>query len=185
MDKNGGIKIMPKRVPLLPIAPDKWRSLGAVTFPKQKPVFPEDPANPNKAEVPGIYLLVFDNGYVYVGQTGRLRGRFGDYHTPTQGTEHEHVMHYILLDARDAKVEVKVKVFTEGDLSEESTRLGLEAYEKDAAKKAKHLLLNEGGRGHGHYLRFKIEYHKDMLEKATAELQSWNLNAQKRVSNTV
>src|SRR2546425_9953282 len=169
---------------LLPIAPEKWRCLGCVTFTKGKPLFPEDPTNPSKAKVPGIYRLTFDNGYIYIGQTGRLRGRFGDYRTPTEGNEHEHVMHYILLDASDAKVKVEVEVFTEGDLSEESTRLGLEEVEKDAARKAKRLVLNEGGLGRGHYLTFQIKYHEKMLEKARVELQSWNLNAQNGVSNT-
>jgi hypothetical protein len=76
-------------------------------------------------------------------------------------------MNRILLDARGAKVEV----FTEGDLSQRSTRCDLEDAAKECAKRANLPLLNKGGLGYGHYLKFKIKYHEEMLAKATVELQ--------------
>jgi hypothetical protein len=38
--------------------------------------------------------------------------------------------------------------------------------DRRAATKAGLPLLNKGGQSRGHYLKFKISYHKDMLAKA-------------------
>lgn len=153
----------------MPIAPEEWRCLGTVTFHNGKPVFPEDPTNPSKAVVPGIYRLTFDNEYIYIGQTKRMRERFNEYCAPAPGVELEHVIHYILLDAGGAKVEV----FTDlpGKVGEGPRALETAA-KKDAIAKKLLLLNDKRGLGHRHYLRFRIKYHEKMLCKSLADLEA-------------
>jgi hypothetical protein len=63
----------------------------------------------------------------------------------TSGTEQEHILRYVLMDAHGAKVEV----FTGSEMSDCKKRLKLEGEEKTAAINAGWPLLN------GHYLSFK------------------------------
>lgn len=163
----------------MPIAPDKWRSLGAITVDdKSEPQFPPD-LLAFQTKVPGNYRLTFTKDgqiYVYIGKTKDLRRRLGDYRTPTLGTEQEHVLHYILIDACGAKVEV----ITESDLPDGTTRHTLETEEHAAAiEDDRVLLLNKRGQGRGHYLTFKRIYHEKMLAAADEELKSWSASAQR------
>jgi hypothetical protein len=79
-------------------------------------------------------------------------------------------VHYILLDAGGATVEVIPEC---GEI----TRHALEKAEQTAAIKAELPLLNTGGRSRGHYLKFKVKYHEDMLVKSRAEFESWSAGA--------
>jgi hypothetical protein len=160
-------------VRFMPTASDKWHSLGAVTISKKGvPEFPALPSFPTESarKVPGVYRLTFKNGHIYIGKAKDLRGRFANYRTPTSGTEQEHVLRYILLDAGGATAEV----IPESSLPSGVTRHALEKEEQGAAIKKGLPLLNTGGLSRGHYLKFKIKYHEDMLAKAHVELESWN-----------
>jgi hypothetical protein len=157
--------------------PDKWHSLGAVSISNRGvPEFPSLPnfpaeAIPTTKGVSGVYRLTFNNGHIYIGKAKNLRVRFGNYRKPTSGTEQEHVVRYILLDAGGATVEVIPE-------SSQITRHALEKAEQTAAIKAGLPVLNTGGRSRGHYLKFKVKYHEDMVLKSRAELKSWNAGAQ-------
>lgn len=119
---------------------DEWYSLGAVKISEGVPEFPSLPnfpaeSIPTTKVVPGVYRLTFDNGYIYIGKAKNLRLRFGNYRKPTSGTEQEHVIRYILLDAGGATVAVIPE-------SNEITRHALEKAELTAAIKAGKPLLN-------------------------------------------
>jgi len=154
---------------------DKWHSLGAVSISNKGvpefPLLPNFPAESATKGVPGVYRLTFNNGHIYIGKAKNLRLRFGNYRSPTSGTEQEHVIRYILLDAGGATVEV----IPETSLI---TRHARERAEQTAAIKAGKPLLNTGGRSRGHYLKFKVQYHADMVLKSRAELKSWNAGTQ-------
>jgi hypothetical protein len=163
----------------MPLAPSRWRSLGFITVDeKGKPQFPAElltyPTN-----VPGNYRLTFSKDghtYSYIGKTKDMRRRLGEYRTPTLGTEQEHILHYILIDAGG----VTVEIIPESDLPDGTTRHALESEEHAAAMKDHRvLLLNKRGRGRGHYLKFKRRYHEKMLAAADEELNNWNANAQR------
>jgi excinuclease UvrABC nuclease subunit len=155
---------------------NKWHSLGSVSISnKGVPEFPPLPNLPAESiltakSIPGVYRLTFNNGHIYIGKAKNLRLRFGNYRSPTSGTEQEHVVRYILLDAGGATVEV----IPESSLV---TRHALERAEQTAAIKAGLPLLNTGGRSRGHYLKFKVKYHEDMLAKSRAELENSNTGA--------
>lgn len=144
-----------------------WRKYGdgIVTVAQGAPLFPKEPKDPNKPKVPGIYRLTLNNGYTYIGKAGDLPLRFGNYRKPTQGTEQEHIVHYALLEARGATVDV----FTDGDLSCGSARSMLE---KAAIQAAPGRLLNKrkGYPIDPYYLTLKIKYHTEMLATATEAL---------------
>ncbi len=127
--------------------------------------FPREPRDAKHPKVPGIYRLSLNNGYAYIGKASDLPSRFSNYRRPTQGTEQEYVVHYALLEAGGAAVEV----VTDGDLSCGSVRGMLE---KAAIQAATGPLLNKrkGLPIDPYYLRLKIRYHSEMLAEAAKAL---------------
>jgi hypothetical protein len=145
-----------------------WRPFGdgIVRVVKGVIVFPREPRDTKHPKVPGAYRLSFNNnGYIYIGKAGDLRSRFSNYRRPTQGTEGEYIVHYALLEAGGATVDV----VTDGDLSCGSVRSMLE---KAAIQGATGRLLNrkKGLAVDPYYLRLKIRYHSEMLAEATKTL---------------
>ncbi len=146
-----------------------WRKYGdgVVRIQQGAPLFPKEPKCQEKPKVPGIYRLTLNNGYIYIGKAGDLPQRFSNYHKPTQGTEQEYIVHYALLEACGATVDV----VTDGDLSCGSVRSMLE---KAAIQAAVGRLLNKrkGRPIDPYYLKLKMRYHKEMLASVTEELAS-------------
>jgi hypothetical protein len=146
-----------------------WRKYGdgVVRIHQGAPVFPKEPKNRKKPGVPGIYRLTLDNGYTYIGKAGDLPQRFSNYRKPTQGTEQEYIVHYALLEACGATVDV----FTDGDLSCGSV---LSMLERAAIQAAMGPLLNKKRDRpvDPYYLKLKMRYHKEMLASVTKELAS-------------
>jgi hypothetical protein len=153
---------------------------GELVFPRlpmfrSECVITETKVGHTSKKVPGIYRLTFDKDgkkYVSIGKAGDFNARFYCYRKPTRGTEQEHVLRLILLDAGGATVDV----IPECDLG--TMRHQAEREEQDRAIDDKEmLLLNEiegrQGRGYGHYLKFKVAYHEKALEEARRELKKW------------
>jgi hypothetical protein len=145
-----------------------WRAYGTsvVSITNDLPVFPTEPKPLNMTQVPGLYRLTFNNGYVYIGKAGHLPARLGNYRSPTQGTEQEHVLKLVLLNAGGATLEV----ITAQELVDGRVRHKWETEEIQAAIEQGLNLLNKGGRGYRHYLEFKVKYYETMLAHARAEL---------------
>jgi hypothetical protein len=144
-----------------------WRPFGdgIVRVVQGKIVFPKEPREARQAKVPGVYRLSLNNEYSYIGKASDLMSRFRNYRKPTQGTEQEYIVHYALMEAGGARVDV----VTDGDLSCGSVRGVLE---KAAIQTATGQLLNKkrGLRIDPYYLTLKIRYHREMLAEATKAL---------------
>ncbi|MFZ0772342.1 MAG: hypothetical protein WAN08_13070 [Candidatus Sulfotelmatobacter sp.] len=165
-------------------APRKWAEASIVggkpQFPSLATFRPECiRAGDRGKEVPGIYrLTVWKSGrrFVWIGQTKDLqRCPFKDYFKtkPDDGVERDNVVHDVLADAES----VKVEFIPECDLGAGITRKTAEAQEQNRAIDDNEYLLNKcGGRsglGYGHYLKFKVAYHKRIGEGAERELGNW------------
>jgi hypothetical protein len=164
----------------MPVAPRQWVLVGPATIANGKPQFPALPTfrpecRTEEGKVPGIYRLTFNNGCVYIGEACDLQARFDNYCSPTQGTEQEHILRDILVDTGGAEVEV----IPQCDLLPKGIkRRKAEREEQKRAIEDERLLLNKCGKecglGRGLYLRFKVEYHKKMVDEAEGELKAWN-----------
>ena len=150
---------------MMPLGFNNWQLVGTITAENRIPLRLECTFPIN---VPGVYRLTFANGYIYIGEAKDLRARFRNYRAPTSGTEQEHVIRYILLDAGSATIDV---ITGEGFVDRKQRRKR-ETDEKNTALRAKVPLLNKGGLACPHYLRFKIKYHEDMLAEARAEFDA-------------
>ncbi len=144
-----------------------WRRFGdgIVRLDQGVLQFPKESKDPKRPKLPGIYRLTLKNGYTYIGKAGDLSQRFGNYRKPTQGTEQEYIVHYALMEAGEATVDV----VTDDALSCGSARSMLE---KAAIQAATGSLLNKrkGYQIDPYLLKLKIRYHKEMLAEATKAL---------------
>lgn len=147
-----------------------WRLYGngIVAVHNGLPVFPQEQSERLGGPLPGVYRLTLNDGYIYIGQTNDLRRRFREYRRPTQGTEQEYVIRYLLVNAGGARVEVLVGSATNAA----QARRAAEKSEIERSKQEGQLLLNRGGRGYPHYLRFRVKYYEEMLAVANDQLEA-------------
>lgn len=153
------------------VAPTGWQSVGTFTVQNGIPV-PPKPRFP--LNVPGLYRLRFANGYVYIGQARNLEARLGNYVSPTDGTEQEHVIRYFLLDAGSAEIDVIIGPQF-GTVTKPKGLRKRETQEKKTAIATGDQLVKAGRACSREYLRWKIKYHEDMLAKSRAK---WNAGTQ-------
>jgi hypothetical protein len=118
--------------------------------------------------------LRFANGYVYIGQARNLEARLGNYVSPTDGTEQEHVIRYFLLDAGSAEIDVIIGPQF-GTVTKPKGLRKRETQEKKTAIATGDQLVKAGRACSREYLRWKIKYHEDMLAKSRAK---WNAGTQ-------
>lgn len=149
----------------------KWRPLGNITIADGNPHLPQE-ACEFPTSIPGIYRLRFKaGGYIYIGKTKDLRRRLGEYCKPMLGTEQEHVLRIVLVEAGGATVEVVPETDLErGRHQAEKDEQALANSEEGA------LLLNKIARGYGHYLKCKAQYHEAMCGEVRRAGEAWQLH---------
>jgi hypothetical protein len=140
-----------------------WIACGKISFcEKEWPKFPEVEA------IPGLYRLILDDGWFYIGQARNLRHRLYEYRRPTPGVVVEHSVHRALKNAGGAIVEL----FTSADLADGKMRCDLEKREIENARLQGLNLLNGGPGVEAYRLRLDITYHEIELERLRSQLSA-------------
>jgi hypothetical protein len=112
--------------------------------------------------VPGIYRILSEDGWCYVGQAKDLNHRIREYHRPTLDNEHEHRIHRLLRKHR-----CRLQVFFAESLGDGSERKSLEHIAIVAAKASGLKMWNLSQNTATDRLRMRITYHQVMLEELT------------------
>jgi hypothetical protein len=139
-----------------------WTPCGIVTLCEEgRPKFPKVDA------VPGLYMLVLNNGWCYIGQSKDIEHRVGEYRqNPTAKNIQEHRIHHAIRNAGGGNL----YIFTGEHLKDPATRNMIETNEVSTARKEGKKLLNmEGnaGKQNLYCLQLDIKYHEHEIEKLT------------------
>ncbi len=128
---------------------------------KGRPKFPDVEAQP------GLYELSLDNGWIYYGQAKDLRSRLANYCSGKTGLVQEQRLHEALREAGGAGV----KVFVNGDLTENATRCMLESQAIDSARSRGLKVLNATRAGDPYCIELDIRFHQEQITKLRSKLE--------------
>lgn len=138
-----------------------WTSRGPITLcPEGWPRFPDVDA------CAGLYRLRLLDNAVYIGQTSNLQRRLGEYRRPTQGTEMEHVLHRLIVDAGGGSLDI----LTAPEFEDLRARRKAEQQAIDAARLAGTELLNPGSAQGSRIIAARIAYHVRQIEALSAQI---------------
>jgi hypothetical protein len=124
------------------------------------------PKFPLIEQVPGLYRLVLDSGWVYIGEAKNLQYRLADYRTGNTGLIQETRVHVALREAGGAAV----AIFTAPHLVEKTSRCMLEADAVLAARQAGHKVLNGAQATEPYGIHLDIKFHELQIAKLRAKL---------------
>jgi hypothetical protein len=141
-----------------------WTPCGRVTLCEEgRPKFPEVNSDP------GIYRLILDNGWYYIGESQNLAKRLSEYRRrPAAGIVQEHRLHHALKEAGGAIVET----MTGSSLNDKTTRTMIEADLIRAARLEGKRLLNGGGEDQEYCIRLDIKFHETEIAKLRNKLRA-------------
>jgi predicted GIY-YIG superfamily endonuclease len=141
-----------------------WTPCGTVTLCEEgRPKFPKVPT------VAGIYRLILNNGWCYIGESQDLSKRLSEYRRlPKAGIVQEHRLHHALKESGGAAVEVMTGEY----LNEKTTRTVVEADLIRAARLEGKKLLNGGGEDQRYCLLLDIKFHQSEIEKLNHKLNA-------------
>lgn len=121
---------------------------------------------PTVIAVPGVYRLILNDGWYYIGEAGNVSHRLWEYGHPTTGVIAEHRIHQALKNAGGAIVEM----LTDGNMKDKSTRCAIETDAIRSARLEGAKVLN-GGRTDSEYaISLDIAYHEREIEKLRRKL---------------
>ncbi len=95
-----------------------------------------------------------------------MHRRLYEYRRPTKGNEQEYRIHEALISARTAEL----WIYTDGDMSNKTTRCRLERGEIEMALKGGMQLLNNDGPDDAAHLEAKVRFHEKEAAAARAKL---------------
>ncbi len=124
------------------------------------------PKFPTIEPVPGLYRLVIDSGWVYIGEAKNIQFRLDDYRTGNTGLIQETRIHAALREAGGALV----SIFTAPHLVEKTSRCMLEADAVRAARHAGHKVLNGAQATEPYGILLDIKFHELEITKLRAKL---------------
>ena len=134
-----------------------WQDLGAITLTEHgRPQLTHIP------KTPGLYRILSDDGWCYVGQAKDLRHRIYEYHRPTLDNEHEHRMHRLIRKHR-----CQLQVHFSESLGDGGARKALESAAIVSAKASGLKMWNLSQNTAADRLQMRIAYHQVMIEELT------------------
>src|SRR5271157_1784481 len=141
-----------------------WTPCGIVTLCEEgRPNFPKVPA------AAGIYKLILDNGWCYIGESQNLAKRLSEYRRlPKAGIVQEHRLHHALKESGGGTVEVMTGEY----LNEKTARTMVEADQIRAARLEGKKMLNGGGEDQAYCLRLDIKFHETEIVKLHHKLNA-------------
>jgi hypothetical protein len=116
--------------------------------------------------VPGLYRLVLDSGWVYIGEAKNLQYRLADYRTGNTGLIQETRVHAALREAGGAAV----SIYTAPHLVEKTSRCMIEADAVRTAREAGLRVLNGAQVTEPYCIQHDIKFHELQLSKLRAKL---------------
>lgn len=139
-----------------------WRNLSPI---RAKVAFDHVPKQS------GLYKLTFKlwgTTYAYIGETGNLWGRIGNYaRNPTQGNHIEHLMLDLLTEAGEAELSICCL-----GLESQKDRRGFETTKITEARRQGLKCLNRGKPTDIRMQRFRLESEERMLIKDLARVRA-------------
>jgi hypothetical protein len=134
-----------------------WKDLGEINLTEHgRPQLAHIP------KVPGLYRILSDDGWCYVGQAKDLHHRIYEYHHPTLDNEHEHRIHRLLRKHR-----CKLQVIFDESLSDGSERKSLENVAISASRASGLKMWNLSQNTTADRIRMRITYHQVMIDELT------------------
>jgi hypothetical protein len=132
-----------------------WKDLGEIRL--------TDSGRPQLSHiprVPGLYRILSEDGWCYVGQAKDLHHRIYEYHRPTLDNEHEHRIHRLIRKHR-----CKLQVFLGESMSDGSERKSLENIAISASKASGLKMWNLSQNTEADRIRMRIAYHQMMMDE--------------------
>ena len=124
------------------------------------------PKFPFIEQVPGLYRLVLDSGWVYIGEAKNLQYRLDNYRTGNTGLIQETRVHTALREAGGATV----SIFTAPHLVEKTSRCMIETDAVRAARNAGQKVLNGAQANEPYVIHLDIKFHELEIAKLRAKL---------------
>jgi hypothetical protein len=132
-----------------------WKDLGEITFVEfGRPQLTHIP------KVAGLYRILSEDGWCYVGQAKDLNHRIYEYHRPTLDNEHEHRIHRLIRKHR-----CRLQITSGENLNDGSARKALENLAISAAKDSGLKMWNLSQNTLTDRLKMRISYHQVMIEE--------------------